>query len=169
MSGVQLQQSSVHGKDRNETFDANIPGIGPLRSTWIGKIGVQYIQDRYDHIKSEETMKQLNTEIKIMASECLTAFKTAGLLETQDPLIKRAIDMCSIHCKSDSKQSSQTTSQSGTSTIINLWKSGEADEECENEDPDSLAVSILGKDLTDSLIEKNSQPPDVRYFPTCMK
>ena len=93
----------------------------------------------------------------------MTAFEVAGIKNSDDPKIRKAVDLCSSYLPQTAR-CRVTTSTS----IATLWKEQQSGSELPGPvDKKELATSILGEKLVDTLTEKNQQPPDVSYVFAC--
>ena len=159
MSGVEME--SPHKLMATaQQFRCEIPGIGAVSTMWVGHKGVRDIRRKLAEEETTSKVKELSTELRVLAKECMTAFEVAGLKNSDDPKIRKAVDLCSSYLPQTAR-CRVTTSTS----IATLWKEQQSGSELPGPvDKKELATSILGEKLVDTLTEKNQQPPDVSYM-----
>ena len=159
MSGVEME--SPHKLMATaQQFRCEIPGIGAVSTMWVGHKGVRDIRRKLAEEETTSKVKELSTELRVLAKECMTAFEVAGLKSSDDPKIRKAVDLCSSYLPQTAR-CRVTTSTS----IATLWKEQQSGSELPGPvDKKELATSILGEKLVDTLTEKNQQPPDVSYM-----
>ncbi len=142
-----------------QEFPCEIPGIGPLCTMWIGRKGVREIRRKLAEEEASSKVKELSTELRVLAKECMAAFEVAGMKTSDDPRVKRAVELC---CSSYLPQTSRLKATTSTA-IATLWKQQPSDLDLPGpSDKRELATSILGEKLVDTLSERNQQPPEVR-------
>ena len=73
---------------------ANVQGIGPILTSWVGMKGVRNIADKLAESQESEKIKILTRDLKLLANSCHAALKTAGLLDTSIPEIQNALKLC---------------------------------------------------------------------------
>lgn len=134
-----------------------IPGIGEVRTSWIGHKGVCEMKTRSTEERAEAEVKAVMMELRVLATECMKAFKAAGMEESDDPQVKKAVGLCSSYLPQTREQKQATCV-----TIADLWK-GEKIEPAvlPSQSKRDLASSLLGQKLVDTLTEEQRQPPDV--------
>ena len=62
-----------------QDFPCTIEGIGELRTSWIGRKGVQEIQQSKLQEEAQTAVQAKAAEVRAIAAECLKAFKEAGI------------------------------------------------------------------------------------------
>ena len=156
LSGVEVDSPHKTLSTAQE-FPCELPGVGVVRTRWVGQRGVSDIRRSISQQMSEEqgrAIQTLSNDIKKLASTCHKAFEVAGLLDSADEQIQCAVALCKCHL-SETKERKKVTS-----AISSLWK-GEAGEVHSSLDPSTRAESVLGTNLVEKLTEKNREPPDV--------
>ncbi len=142
-----------------QEFPCEIPGIGALRTMWICRRGVREIRRKLAEEEASSKVKAMSTELRVLAKECMTAFEVAGLKTSEDPQVRRAIDLCSSYLPQTTRLKATTST-----AIATLWKQQPSDLELPGpSDKRELVTSVLGEKLVDTLTEKKQQPPDVRF------
>ena len=63
-------------------------------------------------------MKSLSSELRVLASECLKAFETAGVETSDHPVIAKAVKLCSAYVPQSTGYKDTTSS----SVVSALWK-----------------------------------------------
>lgn len=135
---------------------ANVQGIGPILTSWVGMKGVSNIADKLAQSQESEKIKTLTRDLKLLANSCHSALKTAGLLDTSIPEIQNAVELCK---KYTSEQGSARSSTNSCSQIAQLWKKNRTENSAL--DPEKRAQEILGTHLTNSVLERTKEPPNV--------
>ena len=158
MSGVEVVSPHKLMAAARES-PCTIPGIGDLRTSWIGQKGVCDIQRKLLEKDARSQIKAVTTELAVLAKECMKAFEVAGLITSDEPQIKKAVDLCSSYIPQTSRHKPATPS----TAIAALWK-GEASAAPHLEDKCDLATAVLGEKLVETLTEEKRQPPDVSTF-----
>ena len=136
-----------------------IPGVGDIRTSWIDVKGMREIQRCMANEEAQSQSKAKKTELKVLATECMKAFESAGLRNSNDPQIKIAVDLCSSYMPQATRQINAPRSTS----MANLWKGDTTSASvlpCLT-DKKSLGISVLGEKLVETLTEEKRQPPDV--------
>lgn len=83
----------------SQEFPCAIQGIGEMRTSWVGQQGVLEIKRTVSEQKTAQQVKSLSSDIKKLASTCYKAFEKAGLLTSEDEVIKGAVELCQIHIR----------------------------------------------------------------------
>ena len=99
-------------------------------------------------------VKSLRSELALLSKECLKAFEVTGLSSSTNTQVKTAIGLCHKHTASIGQQSIKN------GRLHTLWS---REEHHINEDITTVATSILGKELVDTLTELHKEPPDVSF------
>lgn len=157
MSGVEVVSPHKLMAAARES-PCSLPGIGELRTSWIGQRGVCDIQRQLVEKEAQSQIKAVKSALGVLARECMKAFETAGVLTSDEPQIRKAIDLCSSYIP----HTSRCKATAPSTAIATLWK-GERNAPllpCP-EDKKDLATSILGEKLVETLTEEKRQPPDV--------
>ncbi len=161
MSGVEMVSPHKLMAAAQE-FPCIIPGVGELRTSWIGQKGVCEIQRQLAEERTQSQVKALTSELRVLATECMKAFEAAGLQTDDHPQVSKAVKLCSAYVSQSARRKATTSS----SVVAALWK----EQACTSapvppsEDMKDLATSILGEKLVDALTEKKQDPPDVHSF-----
>ena len=101
-------------------------------------------------------MASLKKELLELSAECRKAFAAAGLEDSDNPQVQKALQLCSSHA---TNQNTGVRTKAAVA-IGGLWKRDGCEEEIPV-DRKELATSILGEDLVATLTEESHQPPDV--------
>ena len=144
---------------------ANVQGIGPIATSWIGINGVRNIADKLAESQESEKVKKLTQDLKRLANSCQIAFNAAGLLGSTIPEIQSAVKLCKEHGSEQGSTSNSSTkhkSQKG-SQIAQLWRKT-SETVSPTLDPEKRAQEILGTHLTDSVLEGSREPPHVSVY-----
>ena len=160
MSGVEVE-SPHKSLSTAQEFPCELPGVGVVRTAWIGQKGVSDIRRTISQQMSAEqgrAIRTLSNDIRKLASTCHKAFEVAGLLDSADEHIQQAVHLCKSHL-SETKERKRANS-----AISSLWK-GDTGEAHSSLDPSTRAEGVLGTNLLEKLTEKNRQPPDVSIIP----
>ena len=158
MSGIELESPHKLAAAQQQ-FPCTIAGIGEVKTSWIGERGVEEIQKHISEEQVHSEVRVLANELKVLAAECLNAFESAGLLQSNEPQVCRAIELC--HSYLPGKPASHNT-PTGVSTISTLWKEESSQRKKQNQPATkSLATAVLGEKLVATLTEEKQQPPDV--------
>ena len=150
ISGLEVSSDVIKHKE----LPCNISGIGDVRTSWIGQKGIEEIRKEMAHKQLYTEAKVKCNELRVLASECLKAFRAAGLENSEDVQIRKALKLCQSHLP---------IRQSATSSIASLWREEEL--QSTNTTPlnaHSVAVAVLGEELVATVTEENQKPPDVR-------
>ena len=156
MSGVEVD-SPYKFLFESQEFPCDIQGIGEICTSWIGQQGVLEIKRTVSERKTAQEVKTLSSDIKKLASNCYRAFEKAGLLNSEDEVIKGAVELCQTHI-----QKLPQEGRKRTSAIASLWKQHTSTEAAHcTTDLKKHATAVLGDKLVDTLTEKHREPPDV--------
>ncbi len=119
---------------------------------------VREIEHSLAQLRAESQVISLKKELLELSTECSKAFAAAGLENSDNPQIRKALDLCSSHVTS-----SHGTGVGHTKAAVaigRLWKRDGQEQET-SVDRKEMATSILGEDLVATLVEENCRPPDV--------
>lgn len=156
MSGV-VVDSPYKVLFESQEFPFEIQGIGEIRTSWIGQQGVLEIKRTVSEQKTAQQVKTLSSDLKKLACNCHKAFEKAGLLDSEDEVIKSAVELCQAHL-----QKLPQEGRKRTSAIASLWKQHTSTEEAHcSKDMAKHVTAVLGDKLVDTLTEKHREPPDV--------
>ena len=75
----------------------NVTGIGELSTSWIGQKDLCDIESSLLVEKYQSQIKTVKNELNLLAKECTNAFITAGLLQSTNPQISKAVKLCSSY------------------------------------------------------------------------
>lgn len=153
VSGMEME-SPYKSLAATKEFPCNIPGVGDIRTAWIGQHGVSEIQKQLEEKKKQNEEKTTTTQFKVLASECLKAFEVAGMKESDEPQVKKAIELCSSYVP-------KAIEHSTSSSIAALWKESSEMGAHRLQMPHSLATAVLGETLVATITEDKHKPPDV--------
>ena len=110
---------------------------------------------------AESKVTTLKKELHTLAVECNKAFQVAGLHKNSHPQIAKALELCSSHTTTTPTPQSEGISHGkASSRIADLWRNEIPVQDTGDEK--TLATSILGAKLVETLNEDNHQQPDVR-------
>lgn len=159
LSGIEMESPHKEIATAHE-FPCNISEVGEVCSSWIGQKGVCDIVQMRAQELAEGKIQAKSSELRVLATECLRAFEAAGMCESKNPQVSKATELCSSYAP---HAATQAPRKSRPCEISRLWKESEhlaftADSESATQ---SLAESLLGKQLVEKITEKNHQAPDV--------
>lgn len=162
LSGIEMESPHKEIATAHE-FPCNISEVGEVRSSWIGQKGVCDIVQMRAQELADGKIQAKTGELRVLATECLMAFEAAGLSESKNPQVLKATKLCLSHAL---RAATRAHRKSKPCEISRLWKESEhlastSDQECGTQ---SLAESLLGKQLVEKITEKNRQAPDVSRF-----
>lgn len=155
MSGVEVD-SPYKFLFESQEFPCDIQGIGEICTSWVGQQGVLEIKRTVSERKTAQEVKTLSSDIKKLASNCYRAFEKAGLLNSEDEVIKGAVELCQTHIQKLPREGRKKPA------IASLWKQHTSTEAAHHTtDLEKHATTVLGDKLVDTLTEKHREPPDV--------
>ena len=155
MSGIEFDSPHKEMANAHE-FPFNVPEIGNIHTLWVGQKGVCDIRSM---VVQQEAEKK-SSEIRTLARECLRAFEAAGCNNSDNEQVVKAINLCQSY--SPNFVSSRHLHKTNAGEIAELWKEQPSvNVERGNQTAQSLAKSVLGRNLVDKLTNKTRQPPDV--------
>ncbi len=162
MSGVEAVSPHKSMATAHE-YPLEIPDIGNVSTSWIGLKGVRDIKRMMEEKATQEQVKALKGELRLLAKECMKAFEVAGVSTSEEPQIKKAVDLCTAHLPQPTRPR-----KTMSTAIATLWKdqAGPSTHPC-SEDRKDLATSVLGEKLVGVLTEESKQPPDVSIHNYC--
>ena len=128
---------------------------GKLSTSWIGHKGLCEIENSMIVEKCQLQIKTLRNELNLLAKECTNAFVAAGMLESEDPQITKAVKLC------DSYYASNRQKVRAFPAFVSTWKDQGDQPENDQIDQREYASLIIGKSLVETITEENHQPPDV--------
>ena len=166
MSGIEMESPHKEISTAKE-FPCNIPEVGQVSSSWIGQRGVCDIIELRVKEAADSELQTKSSELRELAIECLQAFESAGLIESENPQVIKATKLCLSYAPRAVTNMHETSRRSTSCAIADLWKQNDPvnnDKDGHPPDAQSLAESLLGDQLVDKVMEKNRQPPDVRYM-----
>ena len=131
-----------------------IPGIGELRTSWIGAYGVQELSKQYEQTCIEEDNKQLKNKLKQTCRNMHQSIQFSTEVTT-------AMELCNKYTKRRKKRLYSVIDP--TSSAARLWSLSDEDQ-IDEQDPHTLSNSILEEHLTNTLTENHRQPPDVSTY-----
>ena len=156
MSGIAVD-SPYKVLFESQEFPCEIQGIGEIRTSWIGQQGVLQIKRTVSEQKIAQQVKTLSSDLKRLACNCHKAFEKAGLLDSEDEVIKSAVELCQTHL-----QKLPQEGRKRTSSIASLWKQHTSTEAAHgSKDLEKHAAAVIGDKLVDTVTEKHREPPDV--------
>ena len=150
MSGVEIVSRPVSAE-----CPCNISGIGNICTSWVGQKGIGDIKKKIEDEQEESEVKAKSRELRVLATECLKAFESAGLQSSEICQVRKAMDLCHSYAPRSS------CTKPATSTIASLWKRQPLENEMSEQTTQSLAASVLGEKLVSTVTEEKQQPPDV--------
>ena len=160
MSGIEMQSPHKEISTARE-FPCIIYEIGKVSSSWVGYKGLCDIIQLQAKKQNESELKTKSNELKVLAVECLRAFESAGLINSDDPQVCKAGELCLSYAP---PTLATKYKKSVSCEIVSLWKSdAPKDKLGTRPDPQSLAQSLLGEKLVEKVTEKKHQPPDVSH------
>ena len=128
-----------------------IPGLGYLSTSWIGKRGQdELVENMKRHIEATK-VTELKKELKTLASVCLQGL-TSG--EMQD--VKQAVNLCHQYVP----KVKATPSNASTTLVADLWRNSTA---TSNGTADKIehATEVLGEKIVAKITENHRDPPHV--------
>ena len=169
ISGIELESPHKSIAVAQE-FPCNIEGIGDLRTSWIGQSGVKEIQQNRLQEEMQTAVQAKATEVKVLAVQCLRAFKEAKMEDSVLPQVQKAIAMCLPYVPHTEIPS---TLQRTTGAIATLWKKEKPGTSVDvNENAmasQAVATTILGEKLVATVMQEKHQPPDVSFCNVCVQ
>ena len=162
MSGIDMESPHKDLATAQE-FPCSIPVIGDVCTSWIGQKGVSDLQKLKQQEETKNEVQAKSSELRVLATECLKAFEVAGLRNSDDPQVRKATDLCLLYVP---RFMCKTSSRNMSCDIAQVWKQQVQEHSnpvAEGKEPavQSLAESILGEKLIDTVTEKKRQAPDV--------
>lgn len=167
LSGIEVESPHKEMAAAHE-FPCNIPEVGEIRSSWIGQKGVSDIVQMRAQGLAEGEIQAKSSELRVLATECLKAFEAAGLSESKNSQVCKATELCLSYATHAITSICQAPRKSTPCEISHLWKESEplTFTASPKHATQSLAESLLGKQLVEKITEKNRQPPDVSQICT---
>ena len=111
MTGVEMVSPTVVPEDT-----CNIMGIGDLCTSWIGQKGVGDIKKKIADEEERSGIRAKSCELRVLATECLKAFEAAGLQNSDNLQVRKAMDLCHSYTPRDCSIKPRVRS------IASLWK-----------------------------------------------
>ena len=148
MSGVEV--ISLQGDDD--------PGTSNLNTSWIGQKGVCAIENSMKVDRLETQIKGLKSELNVLAKQCTKAFMSAGLMNSADQDVRKAVSLCSSHYHVPG------TNAKSPPNFATIWNQNTGEKLPVACDRKEHALQVLGSDLVNVITEENREPPDVSYY-----
>lgn len=161
MSGIEMESPHKEIATARE-FPCIIPEVGKVSSSWVGHKGLCDIIELHAQKQNESELDTKSKQLKELAMQCLQAFESAGLGESNDPQVRRAAELCLSYAPRSLAGNHKRAITSHSCNIASLWKNDAVeDKDGDRPNAQSLAESLLGEKLIDKVTEKKHQPPDV--------